>query len=417
MKVADIMQRSIISVSEDAPIKEVGRMIFSLGIAGVPVVRGKKLVGIVTELDILAQMYPTLQELAEDYIHAHDFEQMEKNLKSIMNTPVKKIMNKNVKSIPPSTPLMNAQSLMLVNRFSRLPIVDKEKNLIGIVSQGDIFRQLIKSEIPKLEKERYADFIAKYFDTMVDWEKRFKYEFPVLFKLFEKEKVKSVIDIGAWTGEYSISLAQQGYQVLGLDHNAIMIKLGEDKKRNLNPKQQKNIDFKLTDFRAFSQELGKKYDSAFCMGNSLPYIPVRIESLFSETFKALKENGLFVLQVLNIDKILKKKNQLLNFTIQKSDHHRQHLFIEFLEQPEKELFHHVVVFEFDGQNWIYKGLTTIEIHKYSKEEIEKALKGAGFKRVTIGGNMGEHQGEYGKFSLSDPYDPNKSDWFNALAVK
>ena len=417
MKVADIMQKSIISVSEDTPIKEVGRMIFSLGIAGVPVVRGKKLVGIVTELDILAQMYPTLQELAEDYVHAHDFEQMEKNLKGIMNTPVKKIMNRKVTTISPQTLIMNAQSLMLVNRFSRLPIVDKEKNLIGIVSQGDIFRQLIKSEIPRLEKERYADFIAKYFDSMVNWEKRFKYEFPVLLKLFKKNKIHSILDLGSWTGEYSISLARERYKVLGLDHNPVMFKLGQDKKKNLPLKVQKNIDFKLTNFENFPKELGGKFDAAFCMGNALPYIPVKAEQLFRETSEALKDDGVFVLQVLNVEKILKKGNQLLDFRIDVVDHEKQHLFIEFFEQSKDHLFHHVIIFDFDGQNWIYKGLTSIEIHCYSEESIVDALKSAGFSKIYIGGNEGDHQGEYGKFSLTERYDPNKSDWLNVLAEK
>lgn len=78
MKVADIMQRSLTCVSGETPLKDVARMIFSLGISGVPVVKGNKLLGIVTEQDILSKMYPSLQELAEDYVHARDFESMEK---------------------------------------------------------------------------------------------------------------------------------------------------------------------------------------------------------------------------------------------------------------------------------------------------------------------------------------------------
>jgi len=252
---------------------------------------------------------------------------------------------------------------------------------------------------------------------MVKWDKRFKYEFPVLFKLFEKNKAHSILDLGAWTGEYSISLAKEGYRVVGLDHNPVMFKLGEDKKKKLPLKVRKNIDFKLTDFENFPKELNEKFDAVFCMGNALPYIPVKADRLFKEAAESLRDNGVFVLQVLNIEKILKKGNQLLDFRVDVVDHEKQHLFIEFFEQPKDHLFHHVIVFDFDGQNWIYKGLTSIEIHCYSKENIVNALKSAGFNKILISGNVGDHQGEYGKFSLTEPYEPNKSDWLNVVAKR
>ncbi len=204
MKVQDIMRRSIITISEDTPVKEIGRLIFSLGIAGLPVVKDKKLIGIVTEKDILARFHPSIQEYMEDPVHASDFEEMEERLGEFLNAPAKDIMSKNPVTITLQTPLIKAHSLMVLNKISRLPIVDKNMEILGIVSQGDIFRQLVKKEIPALEKERYAGFIARYYDLMVNWKKRFAGEFPALLKLFKKEKVKTVLDVGVWTGEYTI---------------------------------------------------------------------------------------------------------------------------------------------------------------------------------------------------------------------
>ncbi len=154
MIVKDIMQTSVIRVSETTPIREVAKLIFSKGISGAPVIKGKKLVGMVTEEDIFSHMYPTIQEIIEDYPHAHDFTGMEHNIVKLLDVPVSKIMVKQVHTVTADTPIMKAQGIMLTHNFSRLPVVDKKGNLIGIVSQGDIFRELIKHEIPKINSSK-----------------------------------------------------------------------------------------------------------------------------------------------------------------------------------------------------------------------------------------------------------------------
>jgi len=422
MKVADIMQRSLTCVSGETPLKDVARMIFSLGISGVPVVKGNKLLGIVTEQDILSKMYPSLQELAEDYVHARDFESMEKNILDNLETPVSKIMNKTVKTISGSMPIMNAQSLMLVNQFSRLPVVDKNKNLIGIVSQGDIFRQLIKNEIPRLEKEKYAEFIGKYYDDMVNWKTRLENEVPILVRLFQKEKINSILDLGVWTGEYTIALAKAGkVKLTGLDHNRNMIDMSNKKRDKLSSEVKKSVDFMLTDFKDFPEKLNGKYDAAICMGGSLPYFPVSPDELLRNVTKSLRDkNAFLVLQVLNFEKILNSKRRLLDFKIQKSKDglHTEHLFIEFFEKKDKKtLHHHVIVFDCDGINWIYKGITTIDITYVTKDDLENALKKAGFKNISFSGNMGEYQGEFGRLSFTEKFDPRESDWLNVVAKR
>lgn len=421
MKVSDIMQKSIFSVSEDAPLKEVGRMIFSLGIAGVPIVKGTKLVGIVTEQDILSKMFPSMQDLVEDYVHAKDFKTMEKSLTELLKTPVSKIMKKNITTIKPDTSLMEAQSLMLVNKFSRLPIVDRKNNLIGIISQGDIIRSLLRNEMPKLEQERYASFIAKYYDLMIDWNKRFNNEFPALFKLFRQEKIKTVIDTGAWTGEYAIGLAKRGIKVLGLDNNPIMVTLSKEKKNKLPEDINKNIQFVLTDFKDLTSKVSEKFDAAISMGNALPYVPVPLVQLFKGLVQVLRDkNGVVILQLMNFEKILKRKDRMLSFKIQKSNKNsvKEHLFIEFFDKKSKEwLMHNVIIFDSDGENWLYKGKTTIPIRYFRKNDIERILKKAGFKKMMFSGNLGEYQGEYGELSFAEPFKPLESDWLNVVAKR
>lgn len=421
MKVANIMRKSVVTVNEETPLTEVGLLIFSLGLSGIPVVRDRKLVGIITEKDILSKFHPSVVEYMEDPVNAGNFEQMEKNLRNFLSVPAKKIMSTNPTTITADTPLVKAQALMATNHISRLPIVDNENNLIGIVSQGDIFRELVKNEIPQIEKERYAGFIAGHYDLMVNWTKRLAEEFPVLFNLFKREKAKSILDIGVWTGEYTVNLARKGIKILGLDNHEIMIQMSNDKKKKLPEKFRKNVNFMLTDYTDFSTKLSEKYDAAICMGNSLPYIPVSVDILFNQISKSLREkNGVVILQVLNFEKILKSKNRLISFTIHESKEGgaKEHLLMEFFDKPKgKTIMHHVVIFDFDGKNWIYKGTTSISVQDLRKDEIVAALKKNGFKKIVISGNAGEYQGEFGKLSFEEPFDSKKSDFLNIVAVR
>lgn len=421
MKVSDIMHRSVITITEDMPLKEAGRLIFSLGIAGIPVVRGKKLIGIITEQDILSRMHPTMQELIEDYAHAKDFESMIRNMHGLLEVSVGKIMNPRVTSVTPDTPLMKAHSIMLLEKFSRLPIVNDKGELVGIISQGDVFRTIIKDEIPKIEKERYAGFISRYYDQMVNWHKRFDEEFPTLFKLLDDNKVKSVLDLGSWTGEYTVSLAKSSnYVVLGLDNNPIMINLSNNKKAKLPAKVRRRVSFALTDFTNTSRLTKQKFDALICMGNSLPYLPLKPSDVFKEISKIMSDKAIVVIQLLNFKKIMESKNRLLSVNFHKPTNktEKERLSIEFFDHKSvSQLLHNIIIFDNDGVNWIYKGTTTIEVYNIQKEDVEKALRQAGFNKIYFSGNEGEYQGEYGKISFEKEFNPVKSDWLNVVAER
>lgn len=421
MKVSDIMRRSIVTATEDTPLKEVGRLIFTLGIAGIPVIRGKKLVGIVTESDILSKMHPTIQEVIEDYARATDFESMAKNMRSLLEVPVSEVMNPRVTSVTSDTPLMKAHSLMLINGCSRLPIVNKNNELIGIISQGDVFRNILKDEMPKIEKERYSGFLYRHYDKMVNWDKRFSGEFPTLFKLFEKNKVKNILDVGVWTGEYTIGLVKRSnYSILGLDHNPIMIRMSNEKKAKLTKELRKRVRFALTDFTDLSAITRDKFDALICMGNALPYINLKPITLFKEISKIMSNNSVAVIQLLNFEKVLASKNRLLSFNLHKTSdgHKKEQLSIEFFDQKNKDILsHNTIIFDNDGANWIYKEITTVDIYNIQKEDIKDALVKSGFKKVSFFGNEGEYQGDYGELSLEEEFKPLESDWLTVVAER
>lgn len=52
LKVEKVMSREVVSVAEDVPLEEAARIMADRGIGGLPVVRGKAVVGIITESDL-----------------------------------------------------------------------------------------------------------------------------------------------------------------------------------------------------------------------------------------------------------------------------------------------------------------------------------------------------------------------------
>jgi len=70
---------------------------------------------------------------------------------------VKDIMTRNVVSVAADEPIVNAARLMLQNRISGLPVVDKDGELVGIVTEGDFLR---RSELgTQRSRPRWLEFI------------------------------------------------------------------------------------------------------------------------------------------------------------------------------------------------------------------------------------------------------------------
>lgn len=151
MKVKDVFKKNVVYERPESTLLDAAKFIFGRHHKGLPIVKGpkKKLVGFITEQDILSLLFPSIKDLIEDYVHERDFEIMEKNVKNILTKKIKDVMTKNVISIGVNEPILKAESLMKLKDIRRLPVVDGKGNLIGIITKGDIFRKLVS---PKLRK-------------------------------------------------------------------------------------------------------------------------------------------------------------------------------------------------------------------------------------------------------------------------
>ncbi|HLC68585.1 MAG TPA: CBS domain-containing protein [Candidatus Bilamarchaeaceae archaeon] len=129
------MTRNVITISTDETIVEVAKLMKKHDIGSVIIVDGQKRAkGIVTERDVIHKLIAAGKDVA--------------------STKVEAVMSKPLRVITPDTPLEVAAQAMRKNNIKRLPVVNAQTQLVGIISEGDIMR--IFPAIVDLLEERVA---------------------------------------------------------------------------------------------------------------------------------------------------------------------------------------------------------------------------------------------------------------------
>lgn len=413
MKVTDIMQHQVDFVYLDTPVKEVARLIFGHGINGVPVCKDKKVVGFITERDILSKFYPTIAEFIEDPVHASNFEAMEKNASEILELKAKDIMSKHPIIIPADTPLLRAQSMMFVHKVGRLPVVDKKGELIGLVSKGDIFKAIVGGQMSLDGEERFYDWFAQYYDQSHDWERRLASEIPDLDSLFKTHAAKRALDVASGTGEHTIALAKQGYETTGVEASGLMHELSEKKKSHLPPKVKKRITFVKGLYDNALKNVNNKFDAALFLGNALPHVIETDKTILENVTKALRpKGGILVFQILNFDKILGRKQGFRDFVYFQNPGKNPHILFAFYNRKsEKELEYTRCAFARAGGKWHFRGVRSTPVCYITEKDMTSLLKDLGYTGITLyGGSF------YGSL-FDQKFKPMLSDWLVVVAKK
>lgn len=116
--VRDVMTSNPHTVGEKDNVREAARIMKSQDTGVVPVVDGKKIVGLITDRDIV------VRGLAEG--------------KNFENLNVNELMTRSVRSVKETATIDEALDLMSSADIRRIPVVNDNQELVGIVSIGDI---------------------------------------------------------------------------------------------------------------------------------------------------------------------------------------------------------------------------------------------------------------------------------------
>ncbi len=420
MKVADIMSKQVDFVTTDTSVRDISRLIFGRGINGVPVCKGKKVVGFITEKDILAKFYPTMQEYMEDPVHARDFENLEKRIPEILNIAADKVMSKKPTTVFSDTPLLRAHSIMLLKKVGRLPVVDKKGNLIGIVSKGDIFRGVVGDRLYTEADEEYNDWLSKHYILSIDWKKRLSHEIPDLVKTFKKEKVRDILDVGCGIGMHSIALAREGFNVCAFERSELMIKEARKRLADQPKEVQSRVNFFAGEFEDTIKKAGKECQAAIFLGNSISYNPKTYKNIIALASGSLTKKSLMVFQIRNYENIFKKNRRISQFRFAKGSVFPEHAFVEYYDPARnggKTTLKTSAIFDFDGKRWKFYGLRNSLFAYITKNEIKNVLSKIKFNKIYFYGSYSQGHIDNWDYLFRKPFNRKESDWLNVIAKR
>ena len=128
MNVGRRMSHPVITVQPNTPITKVHELMTHEKIHQTPVVKNGKLVGIISEKDILKAYPSPVTSLSVWEITS-----------LLEKITVKKIMVEKVLTVNEDTPIEDAARMMVDNQISSLPVM-RNKELVGIITKSDLFR-------------------------------------------------------------------------------------------------------------------------------------------------------------------------------------------------------------------------------------------------------------------------------------
>ncbi|HHT9109482.1 MAG TPA: CBS domain-containing protein [Candidatus Wunengus sp. YC63] len=103
----------------------------------------EKLVGIVTEGDIIKVLVPKYVTVDESLISVMDVNYFERKCKERKDLSITEIMSKTTFSVREEDPIIKAAALMVVNKIHTIPVV-RENKIVGIVSRLTLIKHITK---------------------------------------------------------------------------------------------------------------------------------------------------------------------------------------------------------------------------------------------------------------------------------
>ncbi|MDP3065647.1 MAG: CBS domain-containing protein [Methanobacteriaceae archaeon] len=155
MKIKDAMQKEVIKFQSDDRIIEVAWGLRKNRISGAPVVNEENhLVGIISEGDIMRLLeihspkinliLPAPLDLIELPVRMkYEFDEIAEDMERAASIIIGEIMTHKVITIKLEATIADAAELMDKHDVKRLPVVDDDGKLVGIVTRGDIIAAMV----------------------------------------------------------------------------------------------------------------------------------------------------------------------------------------------------------------------------------------------------------------------------------
>ena len=129
--VAEVMTREVVTLNEEDNLEMVSTGLERFRFHHLPVVDGRKLVGMVSQRDMLRAAVSSLD---------HSAIARTRERRRLEATFVRDIMKTKLVTAHPDEPVTLAARRMLETRYGAMPVVDRDGELVGIITENDVVR-------------------------------------------------------------------------------------------------------------------------------------------------------------------------------------------------------------------------------------------------------------------------------------
>jgi CBS domain-containing protein len=145
MRAKDIMTTKVATVSLGSSIRRAVQIMLEHGVSGLPVIDDARLVGIISEGDLLRRSELGSSEYAAA-IRAASAEKQDRDFVRAYGWNVADVMTTNVVTVGEDAPLGHVAALMEEHGIKRVPVMHNGR-LVGIVSRADLLRAIATAKV------------------------------------------------------------------------------------------------------------------------------------------------------------------------------------------------------------------------------------------------------------------------------
>lgn len=144
----NIMVKKVITINRNASVGKLSELLIKNKISGVPVVDDNgKMVGIATEGDLIVKdadlHFPRYFKLLDSIIYLESLNKFKRNLTKYLGTKVEDIMTSKVWAVSKDTPVSEVANMMIRKNVNRVPVLDDDDNLVGIITRADVVKSMV----------------------------------------------------------------------------------------------------------------------------------------------------------------------------------------------------------------------------------------------------------------------------------
>ncbi|MFF0725933.1 CBS domain-containing protein [Streptomyces sp. NPDC004134] len=140
--VSDVMTRTVVAVGPEASFKEIAEAMRKWQVSALPVLEGDgRVTGVVSEADLLPK-----EEYRDSALSVADRDRWPEGIVKAGAVVARDLMTTPAVSVRADATLAEAARAMAVRRLKRLPVVDGEGHLTGVVSRGDLLKVFLRSD-------------------------------------------------------------------------------------------------------------------------------------------------------------------------------------------------------------------------------------------------------------------------------